>query len=332
VRVLVTGGSGFVGSHVVDRLLAHGHEPRILDLARSRHHPPAHVDIVVGDLLDPAAVRRAMQGCQAVVHLAAVADVGDVIADPARADLVNVRGTGVLLEAARDAGVGRVLYASTIWVYGGVDALMVDEDARLALPDHFYTATKLAGEMYCRSYGQLYGLGQTILRFGIPHGPRTRDATVVASFVARALAGEPLSITGDGLQTRQFVYVEDLAEGVVAALAPSAEGRVYNLVGEESVSVRDIADIVRALVRDVPVVHVESRPGDLRRTEISCARAAAELGWQAETSFHEGVRRYVEWLTGTVNGRPAPAPAPLPSPEPAPAALPFPLLPELGEA
>jgi UDP-glucose 4-epimerase len=151
---------------------------------------------------------------------------------------------------------------------------------------------------------------------------------VVASFVARALAGEPLSITGDGRQSRQFVYVEDLADGVVAALAPSAEGRVYNLVGEEHVSVRDIADIVRGLVRDVPVVHVPSRPGDLSRIDISCARAAEELGWHARTSFQDGVRRYVEWLTAGVNGTAPEAPPPVA----APAALPFPLRPELGEA
>jgi UDP-glucose 4-epimerase len=327
LRVLVTGGSGFVGSHVVDRLCAHGHEPRILDLVGSPHHPPGEVDTVVGDLLDADAVRRALCGCQAVVHLAAVADVHDVVADPARADLVNVRGTGVLLEAALGEGLERVLYASTIWVYGGAaGADLIDEDAPLTLPDHFYTATKLAGEMYCRAYGQLYGLGQTILRFGIPHGPRTRDATVVASFVARAMAGEPLSITGDGRQARQFVYVVDLAEGVVAALAPSAEGRVYNLVGDESVSVREIADTVRELVRDVPVVHVAGRPADLARVEVSAARAALELGWQAETPFHEGVRRYVEWLTAGVAGATSPPPAV------AQALGAFPLLPELGEA
>jgi UDP-glucose 4-epimerase len=336
VRVLVTGGSGFIGSHVVDRLMAHGHEPRIFDLVASPHHEPGEVDTVLGDLLDLEAVRAAVRGCDAVVHLAAVADVNRVADDPSYADLVNVRGTGLLLEAARGEGVPRVLYASTIWVYGGMARPEpAHEESPLALPDHFYTATKLAGEMYCRAYNQLYGLGYTILRFGIPHGPRTRQAAVVARFVAHAMAGEALSITGDGSQSRQFVYVEDLAEGVVAALAPWADGRVYNLVGRESVSVRAIAETVRRVVREVPIVHVASRPADLGGAEISGARAEQELSWRARTPFDDGVRRYVAWLTAANgNGASAPAAAPERSPAPRSAAdpAPLPLTPQLGEA
>ena len=133
----------------------------------------------------------------------------------------------------------RLVYASTIWVYGNAPGPEPhDEDTPLVLPPHLYTATKLAGEMYCRSYDVLYGLPTTILRFGIPYGPRARPAAVVPAFIAKAQAGTPLTIAGDGSATRQFVYVEDLAEGVVAALAPEAAGRIYNLVGDELVSVR----------------------------------------------------------------------------------------------
>jgi UDP-glucose 4-epimerase len=153
--------------------------------------------------------------------------------------------------------------------------------------------------MYCRSYGELYGVEQTILRFGIPYGPRSREAAVVAAFVARARAGQPLSIAGDGSQTRQFVYVEDLAEGVVAALAPVAAGRVYNLVREEAVSIREIADVVRELVADVPVVHTAERLADVRIPSVSGERAAAELGWVPETGFADGVGRYLASLAGT---------------------------------
>ena len=186
-------------------------------------------------------------------------------------------------------GVGRVVYASTIWVYGNGAANgnghgALDEDAPLRLPEHFYTATKIAGEMYCRAYRELYGLEETILRFGIPYGPRMRPAAVLARFVARALAGEPLAIAGDGSQSRQFVYVEDLAEGVVAALTPAAVGRIYNLVGNERVSVRGVADTVRELVADVPIVHVAGRTADLNPIEILGARAARELDWLPVTS------------------------------------------------
>jgi UDP-glucose 4-epimerase len=304
VNVLVTGGAGFIGSHVVDVLCAYGYVPRVFDIAP----PPwdnGHVDWVVGDLLDRTALARAMLDTDAVIHLAAVADVGAVAADPARADHVNVRGTQLALQEARAAGVRRFVFASTVWVYGGAseNGHALDEDAPLVLPSHFYTATKLAGEMYCRSYGDLYGLEHTILRFGIPYGPRSRPAAVLASFVARARAGEPLVIAGDGTQARQFVYVKDLAEGVVAAIDVSKPPGTYNLVGTESTSIRTIAEHVRELVADVPIVHVEARKADVETRRVAAERAARDLGWRASTPFRDGVRSYVDWVAET-NGSP----------------------------
>jgi UDP-glucose 4-epimerase len=296
MKVLVSGGSGFIGSHVVDKLLEAGHEPRILDLVASPHHPD--LDAVLGDLCVPEISRAALVGCDVVIHLAALADVDKVATDPAETDRVNTRGTQVLLEAARDARIGRFVFASTIWVYGdaaGPEA--VDEDMPLGLPKHFYTATKIAGEMYTASYGELYDLEWTILRFGIPYGPRARPSAVLPAFTAKALAGQPLTIAGDGMQSRRFVYVEDLADGIVAALVPVAANRVYNLVGRENTSVRAIARAVRDVVGDVPIEHIPGRAGDLRGGNISGERAAAELGWEPRTTFAEGVRRYVEWVT-----------------------------------
>jgi UDP-glucose 4-epimerase len=297
VKVLVTGGAGFIGSHVVDKLRETGRETRILDLIPSPYHED--VETVLGDLCEAAVARRALEGCDVVVHLAALADVDEVAKDPTRADTVNTRGTQVLLEAACDVGVERFVYASTIWVYGdasGPEA--VDEDTPLGLPKHFYTATKIAGEMYTASYGELYDLEWTILRFGIPYGPRARPSAVVPAFTAKALAGQPLTVAGDGTQSRRFVYVEDLAEGVVASLVPEAANRVYNLVGHENTSVRAIARAVRDVVGDVPIQHIEGRAGDLRGGNISGERAATELGWEPRTTFADGVRRYVEWVTG----------------------------------
>ena len=166
----------------------------------------------------------ALAGCDAVVHLAAAADVDEVATDPLGAEQTNARGTASVLEAARRAGVGRVVYASTIWVYSDVEAAVVDEDTPLRAPAHLYTATKLAGELYCRSYRELYDLDTVVLRFGIPYGPRARPAAVVPAMVGRALAGEPLTVAGDGAQTRRFVYVEDLADGVVRALGAGGRG------------------------------------------------------------------------------------------------------------
>jgi UDP-glucose 4-epimerase len=302
LKALVTGGSGFIGSHVVDKLNEAGHTPVILDLAASPWHP--EVETRIADLTDAAAVHEAVAGCDAIFHLAAMADVNQVVDAPSRTDAVNVHGTFNLLEAARAKGLERFLYASTIWVYGNAPGPEPhDEDTPLVLPPHLYTATKLAGEMYCRSYETLYGLSTTILRFGIPYGPRARPAAVVPAFIAKAQAGTPLTIAGDGSATRQFVYVEDLAEGMVAAIALAGAGRIYNLVGDELVSVRQIADTVRELVAEVPIEHGPDRPVDLKFGQASGDRAASELGWRAETSFSEGIRRYVNWLAVT-NGSP----------------------------
>lgn len=293
MRVLLTGGAGFIGSHVADRLVRGGIVPRIFDLRPSPYHG-GEVESAVGDLLDLDALAEAMAGCDAVAHLAAMADVDEVARWPERAESVNARGTFNVLEAARRAGVRRVVYASTIWVYPPA-AQEFDEDSGLTHPAHLYTATKLAGEMYCRSFAELSDLEFTILRFGIPYGPRARKEAVVPIFVDKALNGEPLTIAGDGSQSRRFVYVEDLADGVVRALQPIAANRVYNLVGEEEMTIRQLAELVCDEVGDVEVVRVPGRTGDFKGATISGRRAERELGWAATTTFAEGVRRYVAW-------------------------------------
>jgi UDP-glucose 4-epimerase len=320
-RVLVTGGSGFIGSHVVDKLADAGFEPRIYDLQPSPHHGPGSVHTAIGDLFDAEALRAAMEDCEAVVHLAACADVGIVAEEPVAAEETNSRGTLAVLEAARDTGT-RVIYGSTIWVYGASGDGLIDEDAPLGLPDHLYTASKLAGEMYCTSYAELYDVPCTILRFGLPYGPRARPAAVIPIFVSKALNGEPLTIAGDGLQTRRFVYVEDLAEGVVAALERGAENRVYNLAGDETVTIRELADVVSDLVDDTKIVHTPGRDGDFGGAVISNERAAEELGWRASTPLREGVRRYLAWFAPDRAPAPEPVPAVAPAPGPVAAALP----------
>ena len=319
MRALVTGGSGFIGSHVVDKLLEAGHEVRSFDVLPWSYEPRERFEVVVGDLLDPDELTAAAEGCDVIVHLAAAADVGLVAKNPAGSEKLNARGTLNVLEAARAIGA-RVVYASTIWVYSDVVESEVDEDSQLALPSHLYTATKLAGEMYCRSYEQLYDVPTTILRFGIPYGPRARPAAVLPIFVNKALAGEPLTIAGDGLQTRRFVYVEDLADGVVRALAPEAVSRVYNLVSDEDTSVVDIAEAVRAAVGDIEITHVPGRSGDFAGARVSGERAARELGWRARTPFAEGVERYVAWHRSAAAADEAAAeapPAPVAAAEPA---------------
>jgi UDP-glucose 4-epimerase len=295
MRVLVTGGAGFIGSHVVDKLRAHGHEPVIFDLRPSPWPEHADVDTVIGQVTDATALAAALEGCDAVAHLAAVADVNDVHAQPHDAEQVNARGTAAVLEGARRAGVSRVVYASTIWVYSDTEETTVSETTLLPPPAHLYTATKLAGELYCKSYQELYGINYTILRFGIPYGPRAREAAVIPAFVNKAFAGEPLTLSGDGMQSRRFVYVEDLAEGVVAGLGDIAENRVYNLSSDEDVTIRQIAELVQEIVGNTEIVFGPARPGDLGSKIVLSDRAREELGWSASTPIGEGIRRYVQW-------------------------------------
>jgi UDP-glucose 4-epimerase len=295
MRVLVTGGSGFIGSHVVDKLRARGHEPVIYDLRPSPWHEKGSVDTVLGSITDREALERALHSCDAVAHLAAVADVNDVHASPEDAERVNARGTVAVLEAARRAGVKRIVYASTIWVYSDCVDDDVDEETLLPAPSHLYTSTKLAGELYCKAYQELYGIDFTILRFGIPYGPRAREAAVIPAFVNKALKGEPLTLAGDGLQSRRFVYVEDLADGVAMGLHDVAQNRVYNLASDENVTIKQIAETVKELIGNVEIVHTPARPGDFGGKVVSSQRAREELGWTAATPFSEGVKRYVAW-------------------------------------
>jgi UDP-glucose 4-epimerase len=311
MRVLVTGGGGFIGSHVVDCLIERGITPRIFDLSASPYHSPLEVETFTGSITDPANLDLAMRDCDAVIHLAAVADVAHVHADPVLAEEVNTRGTLNVLEAACRTEVGRVVYGSTTWVYSDAPEQAVDEETPIPAPRHLYTATKLAGETYCAGYAELFELESTVLRFGIPYGPRARAAGVVAKFTDLALEGKALTIAGDGSQCRSFIYVEDLAAGIVDALAPEAANRTYNLSGDEVVTILEIAETVQEMTGGCEIVHTPPRPGDFPGKEISNERALKELGWKADTSFREGVRRYVEWVRSSTR-----APDPVPGKKP----------------
>lgn len=299
MKALVTGGSGFIGSHVVDRLKARGVEVRVFDMVMPTFRKD--IEFYQGSLLDQEAVRMSLNGIDAVFHLAAVADVKDVHNDPHYAESINVRGTINLLEAVRrSTGIKRVVYGSTTWVYSEVTEQYVDEQTPLRAPSHLYTATKIASEYYCQSYSKLYNIPVTILRYGIPYGPRARDGAVVPIFVGKAMRGEPLTIAGDGMQFRKFVYVEDLAEGNVLALKSIAKNKIYNLDGTEQVTIKQIAETVQKVIGNVKIEYVPARPGDFSGKEVSSQLAKTELGWEPKVGFEEGVKRYVEWYKARV--------------------------------
>jgi len=293
MKVLVTGGSGFIGSHVVDKLRDKGVKVRIYDGIMPTYRDD--IEYYQGSILDMAALGFAMSGIDVVMHLVAVADVKDVLADPHYSEAINVRGTINVLEAARNSKVRRVIYGSTTWVYSEAELDNVDETTPLHAPSHFYTATKLAGEYYCQSYSKLYDLDVTILRYGIPYGPRARDGAVIPIFVKKALNGETLTIAGDGFQFRKFVYVEDLAEGNVLALQSIAKNKIYNLDGNERITIKEIAETTQKIVGDVKIEYVQGRLGDFSGKEVSSELAKRELKWSPKVNFEEGVRRYIVW-------------------------------------
>ena len=241
---------------------------------------------------------EATRGADAIYHLAAISNVNTAFADPLGCIDANIRGMAVVLDAARQNKAGRVIFASSVWVYQAIK----DQHPSEASPfmadgaPHLYTASKIAGEMLCNTYKQLYGTPFTILRYGIPYGPMMRHDLLLPIFIRKAMAGEPLTVMGDGKQFRKFIFIEDLVAGNIAALSPKAANQTYNLEGDERVSVIEIAQAIAALVPGTKIEFLPPRPGDFGGVEVDAKKALADLGWKPNVSFQEGLRRTVEYF------------------------------------
>jgi UDP-glucose 4-epimerase len=302
MRVLVTGGAGFIGSHLVDSLAASGHEVVLLDDLSTGH--PANVNpdtrLIHGDVADPEAVEAAVTGVELVFHLAAARAVLRSVLDPCTTDRVNTSGTLNVLEASRAAGVRRVVCTSSSSVYGGATVLPTPETAPL-LPRSPYAVSKLAGEHYARVYWELHGLETVSLRLFNVFGPRQRPdsqyAAVIPLFVDALRSGRPPEVHGDGRQSRDFTYVADAVAGFLAAGGAPAEqcaGKAYNIAGGGAYTLLDLlAALGQILGTSVEPRHTEPRPGDIRHSRADPSAAAADLGWAAVVSFEEGLKRTV---------------------------------------
>ena len=296
MRVGVTGGSGFIGSHVVDALMKSGHETRVIDLI-----PPHREDVEFSrtNIVNFEELKQALSDLDVLFHLAAVSNVINYGEKPIASTNVNVTATVNLLEACCQFDVDRFIFASTVWVYGAAHHLEVDEGTPFSLDGagHPYTTSKIASELFIQDYIRLYGQKSTILRYGIPYGPRARKGTVIPVFVERVMAGQDLTIFGDGESGRNFLYVEDLADGNVRALSPKAENEVYNLDGSEEITLNRIAKTaIELLGADVSIEYKDARPGDYVNRRVSIEKAKRDLGWEPKTEFEDGLRRYVDWL------------------------------------
>jgi len=305
MRVLVTGGAGFIGSHTVARLLAEGHSVRVLDdLSTGKRENLAPfggaVEFLEGDITDVAAVERAVAGMDAVMHLAAVVSVPVSVERTAFAHAVNATGTLNVLEAARRAGVRRVAYASSAAVYGAIADLPAREEAPL-VPTSPYGSQKRYNEETARLATELHGLETVGLRYFNVYGPRQDPRSpysgVLSIFIDRILGDQPVTIHGDGLQTRDFVFVGDVARANVAALtAPGGSGRAFNVGTGTAVTVLDAYRAIACSVgREVEPTFGPGRAGDIRHSRADVGAIARELGWQAEVAFESGIGETIAW-------------------------------------
>jgi UDP-glucose 4-epimerase len=299
MKVVVTGGSGFIGSHVVDALVEVGHSVTVVDHRVRPHRADVQFEDV--DLLDLSSVIAATREAEQIFHLAAVSNVNHAFKYPVYTASLNVMGTTHLLEAARINGAERLHLASTVWVYNGVPEQV--EQAHEGVPfylngaGHIYTSTKMVCEMLCHNYQTLYDLPFTVLRYGIPYGPRMREELLIPIFLKKALNGEALTIAGDGRQFRKFVYVEDMARAHILAMGAKAANQTYNLEGVQQVTVLEVAERIRGLVGEhVEIERTPARPGDFAGREVSAQKAADELGWRCETDFEAGLKSTAEWF------------------------------------
>tara|TARA_B100000315_G_C14522425_1_gene562201 strand:- start:74 stop:988 length:915 start_codon:yes stop_codon:yes gene_type:complete len=301
MRCVVTGGSGFIGSHVVDKLIDAGHEVIVLDHRIKPHRKDVYFKDV--DIVDFASVLDATKDCDYIFHLAAMSNVNHVFEQPVYSVELNVVGTVNILEAARQNQCERVIFASTVWVYSGCNGIYVNENSPFFMPGagHIYSSSKIAGEFLICDYEKLYGLPYTILRYGIPYGPRMRMELVIPIFLKKAFEGKPITISGDGSQYRNFIYVEDLADAHVLAIDGKVKNEILNVEGMRRVPISEIAETIdRFIEKDIVIEYLDARPGDYEGKEASNDKIKRLLGWEPMVDFNEGMEKTIEWFKTNV--------------------------------
>jgi nucleoside-diphosphate-sugar epimerase len=295
MKCLVTGGNGFIGSHITGMLREAQHTVSVLDISGAADY---QVDIHNTSLVEEA---LADARPHVVFHIAAVADARCVLENPVEAVNINIGGSASVLEAARRARIKRVILASTCWVANAMGSGILDEAATFnpAGGGHVYTTTKIACEMLAHDFNALYGLNFTILRYGIPYGPGMWSGLVLRNWLDRAAAGKSIQIFGDGSASRRFLYIEDLAAAHVHALQDVAANQTYNLEGMRAVTLKELAEVFQHVWGNI---ELEFKPEPTRvgefqylRKIISNAKAFVELGWEPKTDLESGMRRTVEW-------------------------------------
>jgi UDP-glucose 4-epimerase len=305
---LVTGGAGFIGSHLAEELVRRGHRVRVADaLTTGKRSNLAHVpdvEFLEGDLAALAFAQRAVQGIEFVLHQAAIPSVPKSVSDPLTSHRSNVDGTLNLLLAARDAGVRRLVFAASSSAYGDTVELPKHEEMP-SDPLSPYALQKVVGEMYLRMFTRLYGLETVSIRYFNVFGPRQDPSSaysgVISVFATALLDGRPPTIYGDGEQTRDFTYVADVVNGVLKACdAPAASGEVINVATGGRISLNRLFETMKAIVgSQMNPVYAEARAGDVRDSQADISKARRLLGFEPAVSLEDGLRRTVEWYRAT---------------------------------
>ncbi|MDT7897192.1 MAG: SDR family oxidoreductase [Armatimonadota bacterium] len=307
VSVLITGGAGFIGSHLAERLVALGAKVRILDdftTGRKQNLSAfAHrVELLQGSLTDMATVRKAVAGVEVVFHQGALPSVARSVEDPLTTHQVNATGTLLLLLAAREAKVKRVVFASSSSVYGDTPTLPKREDMP-PNPQSPYALSKLIGEQFCRLFWQLYGLETVSLRyfniFGPRQDPTSQYAAVIPRFITALLRGERPTIYGDGEQTRDFTFVDNCVRAnLLAATAEGVAGEVFNVGAGKQTSVNELFYLIRSLIgaNGIEPLYAPPRLGDVRHSLADIAKARERLGYEPSVSLEEGLERTIAWF------------------------------------
>ncbi|MGH8161986.1 MAG: SDR family oxidoreductase [Gammaproteobacteria bacterium] len=304
MRYLVTGGAGFIGSHLVRSLIESGHEVRVIDdfsTGKRENIEGLDLELVEGDVRNLEQVERAVRGVDYVIHLAALASVARSLNDPLASHSVNATGTLVVLQASRENGVKRVVYAGSSSAYGNSEVLPKQEDA-IPAPESPYAVSKLSAEYYCRMYFKTMGLETACVRYFNVFGPRqapdSQYAAVIPKFIEAALNGRAPVVYGDGTQSRDFTYVANAVEATIrAATAEGAAGETINVACGERRSLRDLlGEIENLLGTRLTPQFTDPRPGDVRHSLADIGKAQRLLGYEPQIGFSEGLRQTLSWF------------------------------------
>ena len=313
MKVLVTGGAGFIGSHLVERLLAEGHRVVCLDnfddfydpalkrrnLAAALKHPGFR--LVEGDLRDEGGLEKLFAGekFDLVAHLAARAGVRPSVENPALYVDVNLRGTVYLLEACEHHAVRRFIFASSSSVYGNSSRVPFSEDDPVNTPISPYAATKKAGELLCHTYHHLYGMDIACLRYFTVYGPRQRPEMAIHHFTRSIFEGKKISLFGDGSSRRDYTYIDDAAEGTLGALRREHGFQVYNIGESQTITLAELLAAIEEQVGKKAIIeHLPEQPGDVKLTYAEIGKARERLGYNPQTKIREGLARFVQWYLG----------------------------------